>query len=74
MCDGNCQPCAAPCLDVKCCDCGASLPIKACRSAAGWYVGRWCPNCGPYERLSFFYYETKEEVDQIIESGAYAGM
>lgn len=57
---------------ILCCDCGTELHVEACHSAAGWYAGLWCPNCGPYDRLSFLYYETKEEVVELIEEGAFA--
>lgn len=37
----------------------ADIPVKVCRSAAGWYVGQFCPNCGPIERLSLGYFDTE---------------
>lgn len=56
---------------VAVCTCGAHLVIEACRSAAGWYAGLWCPECGPYDRLSFCYYDTEEEVQALIDKGAF---
>lgn len=40
---------------IKCEDCGASLPLGIQMSAAGYYIGRWCENCGPYERCSDYF-------------------
>jgi len=49
-------------LSVVCC-CGAVLPLEVCRSAAGFYVGYFCPDCGPYDRLSG-YFDTKESAEK----------
>lgn len=38
-----------------CNDKGADLPMKVCRSAAGWYIGQFCDGCGPYSRVSPYY-------------------
>ena len=37
---------------MQCEDCGSELPLQVCKSEAGYYVGRWCPKCGPYERCT----------------------
>jgi hypothetical protein len=37
--------------------------VKICRSAAGYYIGRWCDQCGPWERLSADYYKTREDAE-----------
>lgn len=34
------------------CTCGRDLPLKVCQSGAGFYLGYYCPNCGPYSRES----------------------
>jgi len=47
------------------CDCGNDIPITVCRSNAGYYIGRWCANCGPYNRLSG-YYETEEQAKEDL--------
>jgi hypothetical protein len=46
-----------------CHECGAELNIDIQKSAAGFYVGFWCPECGPYSRESGYYrnYEDAEK-------------
>jgi hypothetical protein len=39
----------------ECEDCGTQLPIEVLRSPAGYYIGQWCSQCGPYSRLSTYY-------------------
>lgn len=56
---------------MNCPDCGAPLPLKALHSPAGYYVGRWCDNCGPYERVSASYYATFDEAEAVLKSGLY---
>jgi hypothetical protein len=55
-------------MDETCIECGATLPFKPCRSAAGWYVGTWCNRCGPHDRKSFGYYATKEEAQAELDA------
>lgn len=43
-----------------CSECKTELPLKVLKSAAGYYVGYWCPNCGPYGRESG-YFQTPDE-------------
>jgi hypothetical protein len=58
---------------MTCPDCGAPMPIKVCSSAAGYYVGRWCDTCGPWERISAGYYRTRAALDSgAFEDRAYA--
>jgi hypothetical protein len=42
----------------KCADCDEELPLKVLESAAGYYVGYFCPNCGPYGRKSEYFQTT----------------
>ena len=35
---------------AKCARCSTSMPLSVCKSAAGYYLGHWCENCGPYSR------------------------
>jgi len=42
------------------------LELKVCRSAAGYYLGYWCPQCGPYSRESG-YYATSEEAEKDLQ-------
>lgn len=39
---------------VECSMCGATLKLRVCRSAAGWYLGYICPKDGPYDRVSTY--------------------
>jgi len=50
-------------LSVVCCGCNTVLPLEVCHSAAGFYVGHFCPNCGPYDRL-VGYFGTKESAEK----------
>ncbi len=37
------------------CDCGRPLALDVQRSAAGFYLGYVCPECGPYSRETYYY-------------------
>lgn len=54
--------------DSTCSVCGKFLPLKICRSNAGYYVGTWCDLCGPYSRESG-HYHTKEEAAASLKTG-----
>ena len=44
-------------LDGVVCDCGQQLALEVLRSAAGYYLGYSCPDCGPWSReTSHFWY------------------
>jgi hypothetical protein len=45
--------------NVKCV-CGKQLELQVLRSAAGYYVGYFCDDDGPYDRMSE-YFETRQE-------------
>jgi hypothetical protein len=47
------------------CDCGEQMPLKVMQSAAGFYLGHGCINCGPYDRVSD-YYPTHEAAEKIL--------
>lgn len=55
---------------MRCPECNSELPIKVCFSQAGYYIGRFCPECGPYSRNSG-YYPSKDAVQKAIEGGQY---
>ena len=59
-------------LDTKtaCMECGTTLDIQVLCSAAGYYIGFFCPNCGPYSRESG-YYDSREEAEKALNSGFY---
>jgi uncharacterized Zn finger protein len=52
-------------MEVKCSECSEVLPIKVLKSHAGFYVGYFCPNCGPYDRQSD-YYKTREDAEAVL--------
>jgi hypothetical protein len=54
---------------TKCSDCGITVELKVCHSAAGYYVGSEC-NCGPYSRESS-YSKTYEQAERLLKSGLY---
>ena len=55
---------------VKVCpDCGLEMPVKVCSSGAGYYIGQFCNQCGPWNRLSLKYYKTWTEADTLLKSG-----
>jgi hypothetical protein len=52
----------------KCC--GQVLKLEVLRSGAGYYVGTFCPECGPYSRESG-YFRTREEAQTALDEGGY---
>ena len=55
---------------TACMECGTALDIQVLCSAAGYYVGFFCPHCGPYSRESG-YYASREEAEQALSNGFY---
>jgi hypothetical protein len=55
---------------TACMECGTALDIQVLCSAAGYYVGFFCPHCGPYSRESG-YYSSREEAEVDLSSGCY---
>lgn len=55
---------------TKCMDCGVELKIQVLRSAAGYYIGFFCPNDGPYSRESG-YYPTPEAAQTALDNNTY---
>ena len=49
------------------CDCGTEMPLAVQQSGAGYYLGYFCPKCGPYSRESG-YYRTREEAESNMEA------
>ena len=49
------------------CDCGKHLTLEVLKSAAGYYLGYFCPNCGPYSRVSG-YFNTEEQAELAINN------
>ena len=56
---------------TTCHECGTELNIGVQKSAAGYYVGFFCPTCGPYSRESSGYYRSYEEAEKALTTGAY---
>ena len=54
--------------DPKCC--GLMLTTGVYSSAAGYYIGYWCCECGPYSRESG-YYKTRADAEKALKSGRY---
>jgi len=48
-----------------CAECGKTLALQICHSFAGFYLGYWCPQCGPYGHYSG-YYATWEEAEKAL--------
>ena len=55
---------------TACIGCGTELLIKVCVSAAGYYIGFFCPQCGPYSRESG-YYGSREETELALSRGVF---
>lgn len=55
---------------TRCEDCGNWLIIGVQHSNAGYYVGYWCDNDGPYSRESG-YYRTFEEAEKALKEKHY---
>jgi len=55
---------------TTCHECGTELTIEVLKSAAGYYIGFFCPQDGPYSRESG-YYRSYEEAEKALSTGAY---
>ena len=51
-----------------CIECGAQLNIQVLSSAADYYIGFFCHQCGPYRRESG-YYRSREEAEMALSRG-----
>ena len=47
---------------ITCEDCDTELPLQVCHSNAGYYLGHYCPKCGPYSRETD-YFPTREKAE-----------
>lgn len=44
-----------------CLDCQSTIsPVCVMRSYAGYYIGTYCPSCGPYSRESGYFKDRKD--------------
>lgn len=46
--------------------CGLKLPLKVCRSGAGYYIGTW-DESGPISRESEEYWGSKEKAQEALD-------
>ena len=52
--------------ETDCDGCGEHLVLDVYESGGGFYVGFWCPNCGPYSRESR-YFEKRRYAEKRLE-------
>ncbi len=52
---------------TKCC-CGKRLTVRVLRSAAGYYIGFLCDDCGPYSRESGYYKKATEAAKALEDN------
>ena len=53
------------------CQCDFTMKPNVYLSAAGWYIGYFCNNCGPYDRISANYYRTDKEAREAMTTGKF---
>lgn len=52
------------------CECGQELKLEVLSSAAGYYLGYFCPSCGPYSRETGYYANRADAKAELALSGA----
>jgi len=50
----------------ECEDCKSPLPLQVLMSGGGYYIGTFCPECGPYSRESD-YFPTREAAQAELD-------
>ena len=53
-----------------CIECNTVLTIQVLCSAAGYYIGFFCPECGPYSRESG-YFHSRDEAETAFDLGEF---
>lgn len=53
----------------NCPDCGRAMPVQILVSGAGWYIGRTCERCGPWDRISSRYWGSRREAEAALAEG-----
>ncbi|MDO8971437.1 MAG: hypothetical protein Q7U74_12160 [Saprospiraceae bacterium] len=51
-----------------CMECSTALTIQVLSSAAGYYIGFFCLECGPYSRESG-YFHSRDEAETVLDLG-----
>ena len=53
------------------CSCGRKLELEVLSSAAGYYLGYWCDECGPHSRETGYMKEkvAERELEIVKRSG-----
>ena len=51
-----------------CTECGKTIDLRVLCSAAGYYIGFFCPECGPYSRESG-YFHSRGEAETVLDLG-----
>lgn len=55
--------------EVYRCSCGRELPLQVLESGAGFYIGTFCPDCGPNTRESERYWRKREQAQTALDTG-----
>lgn len=55
-----------------CSECDALLNLRVCESAAGFYIGFWCDEDGPWSRESYHYYQDYDVAQAALVRGNWA--
>ena len=52
-----------------CMECGTTIDLQIlCSAAGGYYIGFFCPECGPYSRESV-YFHSLDEAETVLDLG-----
>ena len=54
---------------INCMDCKSEMELDVQSSAAGYYLGYFCPQCGPYDRVSGYFKDYGEAKVALKEAG-----
>jgi len=53
---------------MNCSDCNTFLKLQICHSQAGYYLGFFCPYCGPYSRESEYFRSRVEAEIYLVDA------
>jgi hypothetical protein len=54
-------------------ECSTTIDLQVLSSAAGYYIGFFCPECGPYSRESG-YFHSLYEAETVFDLGDFGRM